>query len=366
MRLGMALVVLLCGLGCAPQPVGTLGAGLSRASGSRAFTGASQKIRASCAAQWPGDFSGTALCVDMQTDGLEKARRFVERHEIEPGASNSVAQILMACTSKWRSLDGSPDWSGIGLCVEMQGDGLRKVQRFSNEHGIQGGEVTPESEILEACSRKWRHADGRPDWSGTGLCVQMQWDGYRRLNSDGARTEDHAAPSGCSSIVEDSDRLACFDRGTAGVPAGTNILDMGMWEVVEEVDPLDDSISVFAALQASEGRSFSHPEAVLVLRCMDDESDFYVYWGGPLDFEGEGVEVVSRVGRATAETQRWGLSTDKEATFFLGDAAKLIEALANEERFVAQIRPPGSSPVTAVFELRGVEAAIAPLREACD
>ncbi len=160
-------------------------AALSTTTGKSLLVGEEEKIRASWEARWPGDFSGIALCVDMQTDGLTKTRRFVEAHDIQSGHTTPEAQILDSCSRNRRSLDGRSDWSGIGLCVEVQADGLRKVQRFVGDHGIQPGDTTPEAQILETCSRKWRNADGRPDWSGIALCVEMQWDGYGRLHPSG-------------------------------------------------------------------------------------------------------------------------------------------------------------------------------------
>ena len=90
------------------------------------------------------------------------------------------AKIRPACEEKWPD-----DFSARALCVEMQTDGFRTVRQFIEKQGIQSGDTTPAAEILDSCSRKWRGLNGRPDWSATALCVEMQMDGYERLNPSG-------------------------------------------------------------------------------------------------------------------------------------------------------------------------------------
>jgi hypothetical protein len=73
------------------------------------------------------------------------------------------------------------DYSGIALCVRMQTRGLQEVQGFIEEHNIRDGDTTPEAKILAKCSRE-RQTRDHPDWSGIALCVRMQWRGYKELN----------------------------------------------------------------------------------------------------------------------------------------------------------------------------------------
>ena len=269
-------------------------------------------------------------------------------------------RIRLSCEEKWPG-----DFSGMALCVDMQTRGFQKVQLFVMEQGIQPGDTTPEAQIFDSCFRKWRDSYGRPDWSGTGLCVDMQWRGYERLNQDDERLSDHPNPRRCAALKDDSERLACFDSlaaGGRGVGAASNA---GMWEVFEETNPLDDSMAVVLALKASGDWSILRPPVVLILRCVGGETEVYVDWRQSLGFEDEEVDVVSRVGSAKAATQRWALSSDTEATFFLGNTQALIECLMMEGRFVAQLEPPNSNPITAVFELHGIDTAVAPLRRAC-
>ena len=40
-----------------------------------------------------------------------------------------------------------------------------------------------ENEIRSQCEQEWTDYRGNPDWSSISLCVDRQWDGYRKLHS---------------------------------------------------------------------------------------------------------------------------------------------------------------------------------------
>src|SRR5256885_9506138 len=75
--------------------------------------------------------------------------------------------------------------------------------------------------------------------------------------------------------------------------------------------------------------------------------------------------VITRLGAGEAKNQKWPLSTDNKATFYPGDAAAFLEQLLAANRFVAQTTPYSESPITAVFDVAGLSAAVKPLREVC-
>src|SRR5256886_15776047 len=72
--------------------------------------------------------------------------------------------------------------------------------------------------------------------------------------------------------------------------------------------------------------------------------------------------VITRLGAGEAKNQKWPLSTDNKATFYPGDAAAFLEQLLAADRLVAQTTPYGESPITAVFDLAGLSAAVEALR----
>lgn len=96
----------------------------------------------------------------------------------------------------------------------------------------------------------------------------------------------------------------------------------------------------------------------------------YVVWheylgddSGSVYDEYKNVEV--RVGDGKPQLQRWGISTDKQATFAPA-AIDLLRQTASQKRLVIQTTPYNESPITAVFDLAGTKNAINEIAEACN
>jgi tetratricopeptide (TPR) repeat protein len=139
---------------------------------------------------------------------------------------------------------------------------------------------------------------------------------------------------------------------------------VGRWQVADTTNPLDDTRMVTLGLQAASGRSRFGQPVLLVLRCSSHKTEVYIDWHSYL---GDEANVTSRVGSSESETKGWNASTDKTATFYPEEAAQFIqEQLIPASRFVAQVTPYDESPITAVFDLTGLETAAKPLREACE
>lgn len=179
----------------------------------------------------------------------------------------------------------------------------------------------------------------------------------------------------CSGITVRAERLRCFDAIVTAITAGTSSdsaasLELwrtggtGDWVVDEAVNPLDDSKLVIVSLKAATGTSPSGEQVELVLRCLSGKTDVYVNWN--IQLGKDGAAVATRMGSGAAQTRRWNLSTDMRETFYPGDAVAFIKQLIEVDRFVAQVVPSGEDPITAVFRLRGLEAAARPLRDVCE
>ena len=100
-----------------------------------------------------------------------------------------------------------------------------------------------------------------------------------------------------------------------------------------------------------------------MVRCESGKINAFINWSSYLGLEQ--TPVITRLGTGDAKTQKWPLSTDNKATFYPGDAGAFLEQLLTADRFVAQTTPYNESPITAVFELAGLNAAVKPLREVC-
>ena len=174
----------------------------------------------------------------------------------------------------------------------------------------------------------------------------------------------------CAAIEGALQRLDCFDQlaRELGVdspqPASpADGVKVGSWEVSDEINPLDDTRSVRLGQIAESGQSSMGSSIALVLMCQSGETDLAINWS---DYLGSEVRVTTRVGRQRAETKRWNLSTNSQASFYPDNAREFIlTELMNADRFIAQTTPYNENPVTAVFDLTGLSQAIEPLLEAC-
>lgn len=172
----------------------------------------------------------------------------------------------------------------------------------------------------------------------------------------------------CAIIDGDLSRLECFDnlaeekRLDGRQDEKVSISEKGKWIVNVDVNPIDDSKRVVLLLEADTGRSKWGKEVALIVRCLSGDTDFYIGWN---DYLGSEVDVLTRIGDSSAETRRWGLSTDKKASFH-PDPIPFLKDLVKSSKLLAQVTPYSESPVTAVFDTAGLKNAIKPLRETCE
>ena len=176
----------------------------------------------------------------------------------------------------------------------------------------------------------------------------------------------------CSMIDGDLEKLNCFDElarkyDLDGIQSSKKeIQDSGKWKINENINPIDDSKTVTVYLLSDSGRSsMMRRQIQLVLRCKSGSTELYINW---YDYLGSDAKVLTRVGKNYATSSNWSLSTDSQATFYPGGRSKTIDfikSLINEDSFVAQVTPYNESPVTAIFDIKGLQKAIQPLREAC-
>lgn len=122
------------------------------------------------------------------------------------------------------------------------------------------------------------------------------------------------------------------------------------WAVDVKADPLDDSKVIMISNRAEDGDWLSRPTA-LVIRKEKDGLELYVCWSKYLGSE---ALVTMRVGKDEAETSQWAVSTDSHATFFPGSATDLLARMLKADQFVVRCTPYSESPVTVVFDIRGL------------
>lgn len=171
----------------------------------------------------------------------------------------------------------------------------------------------------------------------------------------------------CAAIDGDLERLECFDQVSIShnlkgpEQVQTNIEGHGKWAVTENVNPIDDSKTVILRLRADSGQSRFREPISLIARCQSNSTDLYIVWN---DYLGSEASVLTRIGSKNAETSRWSLSTDSQATF-RRNPIDFLKDLLEADRLVAQVTPYNGSPVTAIFDTSGLQNAIVPLRQTC-
>jgi type VI secretion system protein VasI len=180
----------------------------------------------------------------------------------------------------------------------------------------------------------------------------------------------------CAVIAGDLARLECFDgvAATSGLngpqPQPVQTDGVGQWSVSRTVNPIDDTETVILRLTATSGEARWGNPVTFVARCRSNSTEAYVIWGDYLGndsdtFSSEFKEVIVRIGNQPAQTQRWGISTDKEATFAPSGAVDFLIKMAGSSSLVVQTTPYNENPTTAIFDTAGMSAALAPLADVC-
>jgi len=174
----------------------------------------------------------------------------------------------------------------------------------------------------------------------------------------------------CSSKKGDLDKIECFDNlakkyNLNGIQASKEeIQDSGKWNVSIDTNPIDDSKTVTLYLVADSGKSSMLGESVILfIRCKSLETNIFINWS---DYLGSEASVLTRIGKEKAEIRNWSLSTDSQATFFPRNEVDFLKKLLVVDSFIAQVTPYSASPVTAIFDIKGLSNAMKPLREVCN
>ena len=157
------------------------------------------------------------------------------------------------------------------------------------------------------------------------------------------------------------------------------VIDTGKWICNRGIDPIDDTEIITFILYSDSGKSVFGKPIRLVLRHQSGkksgETRLYINWYDYLSgvyFSGDYLNITPvayRLGTEKAKTGYWAISADHEATFYLtglsffhipssGDTIKFIRKLMQFDSFVAKVAPYNENPVTAVFDVRGLENAV--------
>jgi type VI secretion system protein VasI len=172
----------------------------------------------------------------------------------------------------------------------------------------------------------------------------------------------------CSSMKGDLTRLECYDSIAKNIGVdrpkvkSPKVVDSGKWNFQTETNPIDDTKTTLATLQADTGQSRWGNPVTLGILCRSNKLEVYINWN---DYLGNTAYVLSRVGSEEAKTHTWHLSSNSQATFFPDNTYEFVDNLVKNEKMVAQITPFNENPLTAIFDIHGLGKGLGLLKENC-
>lgn len=144
-----------------------------------------------------------------------------------------------------------------------------------------------------------------------------------------------------------------------------------IWSSLNSENPIDDSKTVIVIGNSDPDLTIGTEQTIsLSVRCKSGKTEMWVNWGDYLgddshDVYSEWKRVTVRVGKDAAKTERWDLSTDKNATFAPGSPVALIRKMAKSDQIVFQTTPYSEGQVTAVFKLDGFSQSVSNVAKQC-
>lgn len=180
-----------------------------------------------------------------------------------------------------------------------------------------------------------------------------------------------AAFAKCAEIESSVDRLACFDEaaskgGLAGQTAPSK--SKGEWYSWTDTNKFTDRMDAYTSVEAkAEVRinSYKTTRPRLYIRCTDNTTALLINFGGFLTSDETYLRY--RIGDQKPDGDFWDVSTNFESAGLWsgGEAIPFIKSLFGEDRLLVEVTPHGESPVSAEFNISGVEDAVADIRRYC-
>ena len=154
------------------------------------------------------------------------------------------------------------------------------------------------------------------------------------------------------------------------------IIDYGKWIYKKEINPLNDKTLITFKLECEENESVI--PIFLILEKEGKKTTIYVDWGEEVRTVFEGmVSVRTRFGdKESSKSLNWETSivtfgdllaeaifekpswVPSQYTFYTGRKSKFISKLISVDRFVIEVKSTDKMKMTAVFDVRGLKAAV--------
>jgi hypothetical protein len=136
--------------------------------------------------------------------------------------------------------------------------------------------------------------------------------------------------------------------------------DRGQWVVNPiERDPLTDE-EVAATWVYADGSD----TIALVVQCTTRrQTKVYIVWNAFLDLET--ARITTRIDQQEPIVQSWPVDEPGTSSYYPTDERVFIEDLFGATRLAAQVKPWNAEPITVLFPVAGLEAAVGNVRSAC-
>jgi hypothetical protein len=191
----------------------------------------------------------------------------------------------------------------------------------------------------------------------TNLCLRVQAAPDVDL-SDAVAVQDAIV----NGVIQVTGVIAC-EGAAAPAASAAPIPDTGAWIVGPvEVDPMTDDRRAVATLIAESGTVWYGDPYTLSITCAGGSTELTVTWLWDLGPE-RLVDVDTRIGEGEVTTEPWFNSG--QATSYGGSDTAFIESLFGETRLAQEVQTVDAGVAAAVFDITGIEDAVANVRETC-
>jgi type VI secretion system protein VasI len=174
-----------------------------------------------------------------------------------------------------------------------------------------------------------------------------------------------------AAIGDNVNRLSCFDdiaKARKLNKPEVEVTQKGDWEVTSDTSKIDDSKNVFLRLESDNefaGKYGGLKKASLMIACREGKTDMFFTFGDHFMADSGGFgEITARIDKQKATNYSTAASTDNGALgLWSGRGIKLIKNLFGKSKLLIVATPFSESPITAEFNVGGIEQAISPLRK---
>ncbi|RJL08421.1 type VI secretion system-associated protein TagO [Paracoccus siganidrum] len=179
--------------------------------------------------------------------------------------------------------------------------------------------------------------------------------------------------SECASVSSDLDRLACYDRVSGREPSVKSADLVGKWHVSIRESEFRDTTDVFLSIVSDEsvqcGSLRDSVPAQLIIRCMENTTAMFIKTDCHLASSryNDYGDVDVRLDDSPTTTVSMEESTDHKSLGLWsgGRSIPFVKTMIGKDTMLTRFTPYSHSPVTARFQISGLDEAITPLRESC-